>query len=71
MESAFALCSPARVSTSRIETCTGAWARRNALRSGDWKIIRDAKEWQLYDLARDIGETTNLAAKETARVKTT
>lgn len=43
--------------------------KKNALRSGDWKIIRDAKEWQLYDLARDIGETTNLAAKEPARVK--
>jgi arylsulfatase A-like enzyme len=43
--------------------------KKNALRSGDWKIIRDDKEWQLYDLARDIGETTNLAAKEPARVQ--
>jgi arylsulfatase B len=43
--------------------------QKNALRSGNWKLIRDGKEWQLYDLAHDIGETTNLAAKEPARVQ--
>jgi hypothetical protein len=37
--------------------------KKNALRSGDWKLIRDGKPWQLYDLARDIGETTNLAPR--------
>jgi len=43
--------------------------QKNALLSGNWKLIRDGKEWQLYDLAHDIGETTNLAAKEPARVQ--
>ena len=43
--------------------------RKNALRSGDWKLIRNGKDWQLYDLAHDIGETTDLAAKEPARVQ--
>ena len=43
--------------------------QKNALRSGNWKLIRDGKEWQLYDLAHDIGETTNLAAKEPGRVQ--
>jgi len=43
--------------------------QKNALRSGNWKLIRDGKEWQLYDLANDIGETTNLASKEPARVQ--
>ncbi len=43
--------------------------RKNALRRGDWKLIRDGKEWQLYDLAHDISETTDLAAKEPARVQ--
>jgi len=43
--------------------------KKNALRSGDWKLIREGKEWQLYDLAHDIGESTNLAAKERARVQ--
>jgi len=43
--------------------------QKNALRRGNWKLIRDGKEWQLYDLAHDIGETTNLAAKEPARVQ--
>ncbi|MCU0872549.1 MAG: sulfatase-like hydrolase/transferase [Pirellulaceae bacterium] len=42
-----------------------------AIRRGDWKLI----EWfeddrvELYDLARDISETTDLAAKEPERVK--
>ena len=43
--------------------------QKNALRSGNWKLIRDGKEWQLYDLAHDISETKNLAAKEPARVQ--
>lgn len=43
--------------------------RKNALRSGDWKLIRDGREWQLYDLAHDISETTNLAAREPALVQ--
>lgn len=43
--------------------------KKNALRSGDWKIIRDGREWQLFDLSHDIGETTNLANSEPARVQ--
>jgi arylsulfatase B len=43
--------------------------KKNALRSGDWKLIREGKEWQLYDLTHDIGETRNLAAQEPARVQ--
>jgi len=43
--------------------------KKNALRSGDWKLIRDGKEWQLYDLAHDISESTNRATQEPARVQ--
>ncbi|TLD72706.1 sulfatase [Phragmitibacter flavus] len=43
--------------------------KRNAMRSGDWKLIRDGGEWELYDLARDIGELNNLAAREPDRVR--
>ena len=34
-----------------------------ALRHGDWKIVREKPDqpWQLFDLARDVGETRNLA----------
>jgi arylsulfatase B len=42
---------------------------KNALRSGDWKLIREGKDWQLYNLANDIGETNDLAAIEQARVQ--
>jgi arylsulfatase A-like enzyme len=57
--------------TTEVTERTLFWrvGRKNALRSGDWKLIRDGKEWQLYDLAHDIGETTDLAAKEPARVQ--
>ena len=46
--------------------------QRRALRLGDWKIVRDAGPrqagpWQLFNLATDLGETTDLAAREPAR----
>lgn len=43
--------------------------RKNALRHGDWKLIRDGGAWQLFDLAHDIAETTDLAAREPDRVR--
>jgi arylsulfatase B len=43
--------------------------KKNALRSGNWKLIRDGKDWQLYDLAQDISETTDVATKEPVRVQ--
>jgi arylsulfatase B len=43
--------------------------KKNALRLGDWKLIRDGKDWQLYDLTHDISETRNLASQEPARVQ--
>lgn len=41
-----------------------------AIRDGDWKLLmeQDGTEVQLYDLARDAAESTNLAAAEPARV---
>lgn len=47
---------------------------RAALRHGDWKIVRDPVRgqpgpWQLYDLAHDLSEKTDLAATQTGRVK--
>lgn len=43
-----------------------------AIRAGDWKLVSSAKpdgEWELYNLATDRGETTNLAAAHPDRVK--
>lgn len=40
-----------------------------ATRSGDWKLVReDGQAWELYDLARDRSEQTDLAEKEPDRV---
>ena len=42
---------------------------RHALRSGDWKMVRNgAAAGELYDLAGDLGEKTDLAAREPERV---
>ncbi len=43
------------------------YRRRAAVRVGKWKLVRHPRgnrpgPWELYDLARDIGETRNLAA---------
>ncbi|HUY91680.1 MAG TPA: sulfatase [Pirellulales bacterium] len=46
--------------------------RNTALRSGDWKLLRHGRgktdgDWELYDLAHDVGETRNLADAEPER----
>ena len=43
---------------------------KNALRHGDWKLIRDRGAWQLYDLTSDPAERTDLAAREPSRLQT-
>ena len=48
--------------------------QRRAIRLGDWKIVRDAGPrqagpWQLFNLATDLGETADLAAREPARLE--
>ena len=44
--------------------------RKHALRRGNWKIIRDHEQgWELYNLAQDSGEATDLASLETARTQ--
>ena len=43
----------------------------SSVRHGDWKVIYfyEAKTWELYNLAADIGETTDLAKREPDRLK--
>jgi len=46
-------------------------AGNRALRVGDWKAVSakiDDDEWELYNLAKDRGETQNLAAKHPERL---
>lgn len=40
------------------------WEDQQAVRSGRWKAIRQTpgSDWELYDLERDVGETTDAAA---------
>jgi len=37
----------------------GKWA----IRSGDWKLVAEKNRIELFDLAKDLSETTNVAAK--------
>ena len=40
------------------------------LRKGDWKIVREQPDqtWQLFDLARDLSESNDLASVHPQRV---
>jgi arylsulfatase A-like enzyme len=47
------------------------FGQQSAIRKGDWKLVRGAgsESLQLFNLATDIGEATDLAAKEPAKFK--
>jgi arylsulfatase A-like enzyme len=46
------------------------FGRQAAVRMGDWKLLRQQEgEWELYNLAADIGEKDNLASTNAARAK--
>ncbi len=36
---------------------------QQAVRHGNWKVIKKKKEWEVYDLAKDPGETKDLSAQ--------
>jgi arylsulfatase A-like enzyme len=38
--------------------------KRGAMRQGDWKLIKDAEQWRLFDLRTDLAEQRDLAASE-------
>ncbi|MGD9495445.1 MAG: sulfatase-like hydrolase/transferase [Armatimonadota bacterium] len=43
--------------------------QKTAIRRGDWKLVREVRgDWELYNLAEDIGEQKDLAATEPARL---
>jgi arylsulfatase A-like enzyme len=46
------------------------YRRHAALRKGDWKIVREKPDqpWQLFHLAKDLGETQDLASDHPERV---
>ena len=57
------------------ESLAWRFGPQRAIRKGDWKLVdwrdfatKTQSGWQLYDLAKDIGEITNLAAQQPARV---
>jgi arylsulfatase A-like enzyme len=43
----------------------------SAVRQGDWKIVREKPDqpWQLFNLATDLGESTNVAAEHPGQLK--
>ncbi len=47
------------------------WSRGEAMREGDWKLVRWGKEnqWDLYNVSEDPTETHNLASDDPDRVK--
>jgi len=47
------------------------YRRHAALRSGDWKIVRTRPDepWKLFNLSTDVGEKSDLAAREPERLE--
>ncbi|BFP40526.1 arylsulfatase [Flavobacteriaceae bacterium GF1] len=45
------------------------WSTGAAARKGEWKIVREGDDWELYHLATDPGETNNLARTHTQELE--
>lgn len=45
------------------------WGRGRAVRHGQWKLVSQGKQWELYDMAGDKTETRNLAGEKPEMVK--
>lgn len=43
------------------------WAKKRAVRKGDWKVVWEKKNWELYNLAENRTETKDLAQMEPER----
>lgn len=54
-----------------VTTAAFDWksGRMTAVREGKWKLARNGKKVELYDLPADLGESNNLAAKHPEVVK--
>jgi len=57
--------------TLRSKPLFWEWSQGQAIREGDWKLVRWGKEnpWDLYNIVEDPTETDNLAAVNTNRVQ--
>jgi len=43
--------------------------KRGAMRQGDWKLIKDAEQWRLFDLRTDQAEQIDLAASQSQKLE--
>lgn len=55
---------------SPVESYYWAWHGQDAIRTAQWKLHRFFDHLELYDIRKDEGETTNLAAAHPAVVRT-
>ena len=57
-------------STKRKTPLFWEWKNGQAVRLGDWKLVKHGKEnWQLYKLSKDPSETLNLSAQKPKKVR--
>lgn len=57
-------------SASPVENYYWAWTNCDAIRTADWKMLRYFNHNELYDIRKDISESTNLADAHPDVVKT-
>ncbi len=48
---------------SPVDSYYWSWHNEDAIRTADWRMHRFADRVELYDIRKDIGETTNVAGK--------
>lgn len=53
------------------QTLTWIWGPRRAIREGDLKAVsmNEGRKWELFDLARDMSETTDLAGQRPEKLQ--
>jgi arylsulfatase A-like enzyme len=56
--------------TSPVDSYYWSWHNEDAIRTADWRMHRFTDRVELYDIRKDIGETTNVAEKNPEVVAT-
>jgi len=59
----------AKTSTTIHDALYWRQGKRGAMRQGDWKLIKDADQWRLFDLHTDLAEQRDLAASQPRKLE--
>ena len=58
-----------KTSTSIHDALYWRQGKRGAMRQGDWKLLKDAEQWRLFDLRADQAEQRDVAASQPQKLE--